>query len=299
MLCNGLYFVADEAARATNDARVVRYRRVLALGSLREDVIVFPTGYFTEYASLRHFGGRGLPGGFFPLLWPGPRWEVAGRYRKALALGRQGQWNAAFVQLGRIAHIIADMSIPSHVHRCAHGYDPFEWWVEGNLGKLRGLPIPDLALPDDPRESVTRLAAMTAQHAPDATNTPMGRILRRTGLARPVKSREAGQQAQELIPVAIGTLRAILQKFLQDTSMTVQKESPEGIDMSDDDILLETLDVLEIPRKGLRNWFAHNRAFCKEHGGARVYGELMDLMDRCDEALTRKEAQEKSSRGGP
>lgn len=69
-------------------------------------------------------------------------------------------------------------------------------------------------------------------------------------------------------------------------------------EMSDDDVLLETLEALEIPRKGLRNWFAHNRAFCKNHGGARVYGELMDLMDRCDSALTRKEAQEKTSGGG-
>lgn len=292
MLCNGLYLVADEAARATNDPRVMRYRSVLALGSLREDVIVFPSGYFTEYGSLRHFGGRGLPGGFFPLLWPGPRWEVSNRYRKALALARHNHWNAAFVQLGRIAHILADMSIPSHVHRCAHGYDPFEWYVEGNLRKLRGLPIPDVALPDTPSHSVTSLAHITAKHAPDATNTPVGRVLRRTGLARPVKSKEAAEQARELIPLAIGTLRSLLQKFLQDSSMT------EGTDMSDDDVLLETMDALEIPRKGLRNWFAHNRAFCKEHGGARVYGELMDLMDRCDAALSRKEDQEKSSGGG-
>jgi len=68
--------------------------------------------------------------------------------------------------------------------------------------------------------------------------------------------------------------------------------------MNDDDVLLETMDALEIPRQGLRNWFAHNRAFCKEHGGQRVYGELMDLMDRCDAALTRKEKQEQRSTGG-
>jgi len=292
LLCNGLYHVAEQAAVTTNDARVLRYRHVLALGSLREDVIVFPTGYFTEYASLRHFGGRGLPGGFFPLLWPGPRWEVAKRYRYALAFGQERKWSAAFVQLGRIAHIVSDMSIPSHVHRYAHGYDPFEWWVEGNLPKLRGLPIPDVPIPDDPRQSITRLAAITATHSPDATNTPVGQWLKKTGLARPVKSREAGEQARALIPEAIGTMRALLQRFLQDTSMTSETE------MSDDDVLLETLDALEIPRKGLRNWFAHNRNFCKEHGGTRVYGELMDLMDRCDAALSRKEGQEKTSGGG-
>jgi hypothetical protein len=292
VLGNGLFHVAEQAARATNDARVYRYRHVLALGSLREDVIVFPTGYFTEYASLRHFGGRGLPGGFFPLLWPGPRWEVAKRYRRAISFGNRGEWNAAFVQLGRIAHIISDMSIPSHVHRYAHGYDPFEWWVEGNLRKLQDLPIPEVAVPDDPRLAVTRLAAITATHSPDATNTPVGKWLEKTGLARKVKSQEAGRQARALIPEAIATMRSLLQKFLQDTSMTSETE------MSDDDVLLETLDALEIPRKGLRNWFAHNRAFCKEHGGARVYGELMDLMDRCDAALTRKESQEKPAGGG-
>ncbi|MBK9264125.1 MAG: hypothetical protein IPM54_30530 [Polyangiaceae bacterium] len=68
--------------------------------------------------------------------------------------------------------------------------------------------------------------------------------------------------------------------------------------MNDDDVLFETLDELEIPRKGLRAWFAHNRAFCQQHGGTRVYGELMDLMDRCDAALSRKERAEKSSGGG-
>lgn len=291
MLCNGLYHVAEQAAVATNDPRVARYRHVLALGSLREDVIVFPTGYFTEYASLRHFGGHGLPGGFFPLLWPGPRWEVAKRYRIALRFGQRQQWTAAFVQLGRIAHIISDVSIPSHVHRYAHGYDPFEWWVEGNLPKLKGLPLPNVAIPKDPRQAVTRLAAMTAEHAPDATNTPVGRWLEKTGLARKVKSQEAGRQARVLIPEAISTMRSLLQKFLEDTSMPLETE------MSDDDVLLETLDALEIPRKGLRNWFAHNRAFCKDHGGARVYGELMDLMDRCDAALTRKESHEKTSGG--
>lgn len=289
MLCNGLYLVADEAARVTQDPRIVKYRQALALGSLREDVIVFPNGFFTEYASFRHFGGRGLPGGFVPIVWPGPRWEVAKRYRNAVQLGRRNHWNAAFVQLGRLAHIIADMSIPSHVHRCAHGYDPFEWWVEGNLPKLRGLPIPDLPLPEDPRQSVTQLAAETAKHAPDATNTPIGKVLKKTGLARPVKSREAGKQAQTLIPLAVGTLCALLQKFALDTSM------PEGTAMNDDDVLLETMDALEIPRNGLRNWFAHNRAFCQAHGGKRVYSELMDLMDRCDNALSEKESQEKNT----
>ncbi len=55
--------------------------------------------------------------------------------------------------------------------------------------------------------------------------------------------------------------------------------------MRDDerDVLRETMAALELPRRGLRKFFAHNRAFCDAHGGRRVYGELLDLLDRCDE----------------
>jgi len=50
-------------------------------------------------------------------------------------------------------------------------------------------------------------------------------------------------------------------------------------------VLRETLDALDLPRHGLRKWFAHNRKFCEAHGGHRVYGELLDLLERCDRAL--------------
>jgi hypothetical protein len=58
--------------------------------------------------------------------------------------------------------------------------------------------------------------------------------------------------------------------------------------MQDDDdreVLRETITVLDLPRRGLRRFFAHNRAFCEAHGGRRVYGELLDLLDQCDAAL--------------
>ena len=60
--------------------------------------------------------------------------------------------------------------------------------------------------------------------------------------------------------------------------------------MRDDEkrVLLETLDALELPRRGLGKFFAHNRRFCDAHGGRRVYGELLALLDRCDEALAEK-----------
>ncbi len=48
------------------------------------------------------------------------------------------------------------------------------------------------------------------------------------------------------------------------------------------EVLRETMDALDLPRRALRRFFAHNRAFCDAHGGRRVYGELLALLDRCD-----------------
>jgi hypothetical protein len=50
-------------------------------------------------------------------------------------------------------------------------------------------------------------------------------------------------------------------------------------------VLAETLEHLEMPRHGLRTWLEHNRKFCNEHGGRRIYGELLDLFDECGEIL--------------
>jgi hypothetical protein len=55
--------------------------------------------------------------------------------------------------------------------------------------------------------------------------------------------------------------------------------------MSDDDereVLRETMAALDLPRRGLAKFFAHNRAFCEAHGGRRVYGELLALLDECE-----------------
>lgn len=55
-------------------------------------------------------------------------------------------------------------------------------------------------------------------------------------------------------------------------------------------VLRATLDGLEMPRHGLRRWFAHNRRFCNAHGGERVYGELLALIDEAERALDAAEA---------
>lgn len=59
----------------------------------------------------------------------------------------------------------------------------------------------------------------------------------------------------------------------------------------DDAALVETLEALELPLAGLLDWFEHTRAFCEAHGGRRVYGELLELVDGCERA-TRKRRPE-------
>jgi len=56
----------------------------------------------------------------------------------------------------------------------------------------------------------------------------------------------------------------------------------------EDEVLEETLGALDLPEHMLARWFAHNRAFCDQHGGRRVYPGLLALLDRCDEALARR-----------
>jgi hypothetical protein len=59
-----------------------------------------------------------------------------------------------------------------------------------------------------------------------------------------------------------------------------------GRDASGDgEVVAETLAALEMPRRGLHRWFRHDQRFCHAHGGHRVYGELLDLLDRYEEAL--------------
>jgi len=58
----------------------------------------------------------------------------------------------------------------------------------------------------------------------------------------------------------------------------------------EEQVLLETLDALDLPRRMLRPWFLHNRTFCEKHGGRRVYAGLLSLMDRCEAALEKSES---------
>jgi hypothetical protein len=189
------------------------------LGSLREDVLWIAPFGLTEYPSFRHFGGRGLPGGYLPLVWPGPRRTVNALYRRGLRLARAGELAAAFVAIGRALHVVTDACIPSHVHRAAHDRDPFEWQIEGNLARLRALPVPTVAPGRRPSELVTALAREAQRFRPDRTNTPLGRLLRRAGLARAVGAAEARAQADVLLPLAVGHATALLDMFARDAAL--------------------------------------------------------------------------------
>jgi hypothetical protein len=286
VLRNGLYYVADQAAAGAGARLSRKYRASLILGSLREDVIKWPLLGFAEYASFSHFGGVGLPGGYLPLLWPGPVSRVSRLYRRAQLLAQAGRPAAAFVTLGRSAHVLTDVSIPSHVHRAAHDRDPFEWWIEGNLPALqasKAAPTPNVARPE---QLVGSLARRAHGFAPDRTNTPLGRALKRAGKRRGISAAEARSQALALVPQAVSHVRALLDMaFPADTALVGY------VDMSEEDeVLAETLDALDLPERMLKPWFDHNRAFCNAHGGRRVYPGLLDLLDRCDAALAKRQA---------
>jgi hypothetical protein len=217
MLRNGLYLVADAAARRSGVEAATRWRDALVLGSLREDILWVPPFGLTEYPSFRHFGGRGRRGGYLPF-WPGPRRTADVLYRRALAHARAGHPADAFVLLGRILHVVTDVCIPSHVHRAAHDRDPFEWHVEGNLARLAELEVPEIALATRPSELVARLAAEAARFRADRTNTPLGRVLRRAGVWKRVGASEARAQADALVPLAIGHGAALLRMFARDAA---------------------------------------------------------------------------------
>jgi hypothetical protein len=225
MLANGLLLVADLAVEAAASAPATRFRTALILGCLREDVLFLPFpfslplslhGRVTEYPSFSHFYRPGLPGGYLPLLWPGPRRCADRLYARALGARREGRLAEAFVLLGRTMHLLADMSIPTHTHRMAHERDPFEWYVEGNIAALRALPVPSVAPVARASGLIESMARASTAFAPDGTNTPLGRLLRRAGLRRKPSIDEVARQAEVLLPLGAGHGAALLAMFDRD-----------------------------------------------------------------------------------
>ncbi len=217
MRYGGLFVVIELALRKLDDSAVARYRDPLLLGSLREDVWHIPVvDTIFEHWSFSHFYKPPLPGGFIPLLWPGPRLKAEKFYRRALAEHGAGRSAAGFVQLGRVAHLLTDMCCPVHVHRLTHDTDPYEWYVEGNIKKLLALEVPEVADAARPRDLIHDLAAHTRKHRADPTNHHLGRALKRAKLLEGVTAKEAAAQAHELIPLAAGYTAALLRMYLRD-----------------------------------------------------------------------------------
>jgi hypothetical protein len=206
--------VVDMAVDAVAHPLARRYRDALVLGSLREDVAWLPlVDVVYEHLSLHHFNGR-LPGGYLPFLSIGAPGAANRRYARALRRRRAGRTAAAFVELGRVAHLLADMACPAHVHRVLHVEDSFEWWVESHRDALAALPVPEVAPVARASDLIVSLARRTRALEPDRTSTPLGRRLRRMGLRRPPPRAALEAQARAIIPLAAGHTAALLGMFL-------------------------------------------------------------------------------------
>ena len=217
MRANGLQLVVDLAVGAVADPRAALHRDALVLGSLRENIRLVPAlGVLDEHLSLSHFCGPRLPGGFLPFVTSSAPGRGSTLFGRALAHKRDGRLAAGFVQLGRVAHLVADMACPVHAHRVAHWTDPFEWWVDAHCEELSRLPVtPVDAAP--PFELISSLARRTRRLKPDRTNNAPGWVLRRLGLLRPPRREQLQADAHAIIPAAAGTLAALLRMFLEDS----------------------------------------------------------------------------------
>src|SRR5205814_4561181 len=138
MLANGQAAVIRMAIRDLNHPLLDRYQPAVLLGAMRADVWYAPfVGKVIEHLSFSHFYRRNLPGGFLPFITRGTRTMARTWFNDAIAAQRKGDHAAAFVRLGEVSHLIADMSCPVHVHRVIHESDPFEWYVEAHHAELR------------------------------------------------------------------------------------------------------------------------------------------------------------------
>lgn len=215
MRINGLSMLVSAAVSAIDDPVLSRYRAAVVLGALREDVMYVPIlGRVVEHFSLSHLYGPPWPGGFVPLVTPGPR--LMGRYHFARAVRayRAGDRAAGFVKLGRVAHLLADMACPVHVHRYVHDTDLFEWYVESHRDQLLALPAVAEPVADSPAQLIAGLARYTAGFPGDPTQSLVGRLLKRRGLLRAVSRADVARHAQAIMPTAIAYMTGLLRLYL-------------------------------------------------------------------------------------
>ena len=215
MLANGQAAVVKIALASMRDEQLEPYAVPLLLGAMRVDVACIPFVHRVyEHMSLNHFYRRGLPGGFIPFVTRSVRGSARTWFAEALRLGRT---TAAFVKLGGVSHLIADMSCPVHVHRVIHESDSFEWYVEAHHEELRALPVPAVGEFERAEDVIDSLASITRTFEPDRTRYSFGRLLRRAGLRQAVPRRVIAEQARTLLPLAGAHSAAMLRLFLRET----------------------------------------------------------------------------------
>jgi hypothetical protein len=107
------------------------------------------------------------------------------------------------------------MCCPVHAHRAVHDTDPYEWWVEANTKKLLALDVPDVPDVAQVSDAIEAMATFCKPYRADWTNHHTGRVLKRMGVLRGVGSREAGEQARALIPMAAAHAASVLRLYLR------------------------------------------------------------------------------------
>ena len=220
MLTNGQALIIDMAVRALDHPLARRYREALVLGALREDSGFVPgTRVVYESLSLTHFYRPGMPGGLVPFVTPGPRRRADRFFARALAAYGRGRAAAAFVELGRALHLLADMACPVHAQRVVHFVaDPYEWYVESHTPELRDLPVASVGDAERASTLVESLCRFTQSFPADRTHSPWGHLMWRLGRHRKTDGVTLAAQARALIPQAAGHAAALLRLFLREAA---------------------------------------------------------------------------------
>lgn len=214
MRLGGLTFLVSRAVEVTDEPALRRWQPAITLGALREDVWYVPVlGRAVEALSVSHFFREG-PGGFVPLLTPGPRGQTRRLFAAAVKRHKAGDAAGGYVQLGRCAHLLADMACPVHVHRYPHDSDGFEWWIEAHRAELEALPVPPPPAVGSPAGLIDSLARFTRTFDGDASQWAVGRALRRRGWLRGLPMRAQAAAARAIMPVAAAHLAALFRHFL-------------------------------------------------------------------------------------
>jgi len=228
MLYNGLYAIARNAIRMLPEETMLqKYQSAVYMGSFREDVEYFPVIHrVTQHHSFTHLTGPRIPGGYIPLIWPGPVWKARKYYEKAIGEFEKGHVAQSFVDLGRVSHILTDMACPNHVNRVIHeNLDRYEVYLEKHEKELSEISPPKVSYNQSIKELVMGLCRFTQGFPVDRTNNPMGRLFKKMGLLKSQPRSALIEQARAIFPVAVAYNVALFEKFLLDTGVRERKQS--------------------------------------------------------------------------